>query len=58
MFQKNGSGTEKCNKTLNQRQAVGWVILLNIFRVGKQTNLNQGSEKLREILASEITSTC
>ena len=57
---KNGSGTEKYNKTLNdhERQAVGWVILLNIFRVGKQTYLLQGPEKLREIFASEITSTC
>ena len=37
-------GTATKNKTLNQLgKAVGWVILLNIFRAGKQTNLHQGT---------------
>ena len=41
---KSGLGTATKNKTLNQLgKAVGWVILLNIFRVGKQTNLRQGT---------------
>ena len=29
-----------------------------VFPVGKQTNLHQGPEKLRETFASEITITC
>ena len=29
-----------------------------VFRVGKQTNLHQGPEKLRGTFASEITITC
>ena len=29
-----------------------------VFRVGKQTNLHQGPDKLRETFASEITITC
>ena len=31
---------------------------MGIFRVGKQTNLLKGPEKLSETFASEITITC
>ena len=44
----------------NQRQGswIGNFAQYTVFPVGKQTNLHQGPEKLRETFASEITITC